>query len=67
MQTLSWWRDMIIKKPEERYNAVHVVMNIMYDLIKHSNSGAKPDWRHAETFENSLLDHSKEAWSLMQT
>ncbi len=30
-------------------------MNIMYDLTKYSNSGAKPDWRHAETFENSLL------------
>ncbi len=30
-------------------------MNIMYDLTKHSNSGAKPDWRHAETFENRVL------------
>ncbi len=33
MQTLGWWRDMIIKKPEELYNAVHLVMNIMYDLL----------------------------------
>ena len=35
VQTLGWRRDIIIKKPEELYNAVHacIVMNIMYDLL----------------------------------